>query len=88
MNTPSQQSKTHGAAMDADQTQPNPETPTFTQSKSRWDPELAADQVVHEITADDVIKAPVTQSHARDAVTDPLRAAKGDDDLMSQQRKH
>lgn len=86
MNT-SQQSKTNGAAKDADQTQPNPGATAFPKPTSGWDSGQAADQIVHEITDEDVIKAPVEPSRAKDAATAP-RAARGDDDLMSQQRKH
>ncbi len=46
------------------------------------DAKPVAREVIHQITPDDVIKAKVPPSSKK---AEPLRAAKGDDDVMSQQ---
>jgi len=57
--------------------------PTFSKSEPVQAPTLAPGQSVLHATPKDAIKAP----HPNDVVNTPLRAAKGDDDLMSQESK-
>ena len=60
----------------------NKSAPTFSTFKPQTgaEPTPAAKQPIHEITPRDVVKEPTP---AEDAVTVPMQAAKGDDEIMS-----
>lgn len=59
---------------------PNIASPTVTQSERMPDPDAVAREAAKKGQRKDQIKAP-----AKKAVKEPLSAAKGDDDIMSQE---
>jgi hypothetical protein len=84
MNNPSQPNITNGSGRTADRAAPSApgsRRPTLGKSPRKQNPKETAQEAVHQVMPKDAVKAPST---ATDAVNPPLRAAKGDDDLMSQ----
>jgi hypothetical protein len=77
MNNPSQPNITNGSGRTADRAAPSAPG----KSPRKQNPKETAQEAVHQVMPKDAVKAPST---ATDAVNPPLRAAKGDDDLMSQ----
>lgn len=61
--------------------------PAFMTVERKQDPRETAQEAVHQVTLRETIQGPYTPIDARDKVPAPLRAAQGDDDLMSQPPK-
>ncbi|MFA5939857.1 MAG: hypothetical protein WC809_10930 [Sinimarinibacterium sp.] len=89
MKKASKQRTVNGSAKTADpmqKTTPNPLAPPFTEADRKQDPRETAQEAVHQVTLKTSVDAPIPPSPAANAAKKaPLRAAKGDDDLMSKQ---
>ncbi len=92
MNTPNQKNAANDAAttvVHIKKAEPRGSEPTSTKTKpgAKSDPRETAQEGFHQVTPKDSIKAPFTPVTQKSSMITPLRAAKGDDDLMSQQQK-
>jgi hypothetical protein len=84
MKHPSQPNITNGSGRTADRAPPSApgsRRPTLGRSPRKQNPGETAQEAVHQVMPKDAVKTPST---VKDAVNPPLRAARGDDDLMSQ----
>ncbi len=84
MNMPRKPKVTNGSAMIADRSPPSvpgDRGPAVGHIPRKRDPRETAQEAVHQVMPKEAVKRPST---ATDATNAPLRAAKGDDDLMSQ----
>lgn len=75
---------TAGTAAQAQTSGPYRSAPASTTVERQQDPRETAQEAFHQVTPKGTITGPFTQIAGKNAVIPPLRAAKGDDDVMSQ----
>jgi len=90
MNKISKQRTVNGSAKATEQMQntaPGPFVPPFTKVDRKQDPRETAQEGVHQVTPRASIDVPASPYPEAGTAKAPLRAASGDDDLMSKQQQ-